>query len=74
MNTNLDFKVSEDRIVYVRSIATKDLPDALRAQTGDLSKVYGIYGSNGEQIALTKDRDMAFDLARNNALRPMSVH
>lgn len=74
MDTTYGFKANEDRIVYVRSIETSELPEHLREQTGGLAKVYGVFGANGEQIALTKDRSMAFDLARNNELTPLSVH
>jgi len=79
MNTRYEFEKStgrpEDaRIVYVRPLDTKELPDHIREQTGDLEKVYGVFGSNGEQIALTANRTMAFDLARDNELTPVSVH
>lgn len=64
----------DDRIVYVRSLATAELPEHIREQTGDLEKVYGVFGANGEQIALTANRTMAFDLARDNEFMPVSVH
>ena len=79
MNTSYQFDKTtglpqDARIVYVRPLATKELPAHLRAQTGDLEKVYGVFGANGEQIALTANKSMAFELARDNQLMPVSVH
>jgi len=79
MNTLYQFDKStgrpqDARIVYVRPMDTKELPEHIRVQTGDLKKVYGVFGANGEQIALTANRSMAFDLARDNELMPVSVH
>lgn len=74
MNGPQNFDAMYDRVVYVRPINTDELPDHIREQTGGLETVYGVFGSNGEQIALTKDRSMAFHLARDNAFEPLSVH
>lgn len=79
MNSSYQFdtktgRPQDDRIVYVRPMDTKELPDHIREQAGNLKKVYGVFGANGEQIALTANRSMAFDLARDNELTPLSVH
>lgn len=74
MNSSINFDQHYDGIVYVRSIKTDDLPDHIREHTGDLDSVYGVFGANGEQIALTMNRSMAFHLARDNEFRPVSVH
>lgn len=62
------------RIVYVRPLEAAELPDHIRLQTGDAKTLYGVFGPNGEQIALTPNRSMAFTLARQNELTPVSVH
>ncbi len=64
----------DQRIVYVRPIDLEELPSHVRAQAGGMSKIYGVFGPNGEQIAFTPNRATAFDLARENALTPLSVH
>ena len=79
MNTQYKFdkttgRPQDARIVYVRPLDTKELPAHLREQTGGLERVYGVFGANGEQIALTSNKSMAFDLARENQLTPLSVH
>jgi len=74
MNSPVNYDQLYNGIVYVRSIKTDELPDHIKMHTGSLDKVYGVFGANGEQIALTMNRSMAFHLARDNEFRPVSVH
>jgi hypothetical protein len=64
----------ENRIVYVRSVSTEDLPEDLRDKIGHTGTVYGVYNAEGERLALVRDRRMAFVLARQHDLRPVTVH
>jgi hypothetical protein len=64
----------EIRLVYVRSVAVSGLPDALREQIGAVETVYSVHGEDGAQLALVASRDMAFALARQHEMQPMSVH
>lgn len=61
-------------IVYVRPIAVADLPDDVRAQIGGLATVYSVNRPDGERLALVADRNLAFALARQHDLSPVSVH
>lgn len=63
-----------DRIVYVRSVKTADLPEAIRAQALGLDHLYAIHAPNGAVLALVADRDQAFVVARQNEFSPVSVH
>ncbi|MYA88929.1 MAG: DUF1150 family protein, partial [Boseongicola sp. SB0662_bin_57] len=36
--------------------------------------VYAVHSSDGERLALVKDRSLAFILARQNDLAPVNVH
>lgn len=79
MNTEFKFdktnaRLQDQRIVYVRSMDMKELPSHVRQQASGMTKIYGVFGPNGEQIAFTPNRATAFDLARENALTPLSVH
>lgn len=65
---------SEDRIVYVREVAVEDLPDDIRSQLGGLNKLYAVHSAEGERLALVRDREMAFVLARQNDFAPVTVH
>lgn len=61
-------------IVYIRKVAVADLPEDLQRQAGELDELYAIGNEAGERIALVKDRELAFTLARQNDLRPVSAH
>jgi hypothetical protein len=67
---------SEDdkRIVYVREVKTADLPEEVRARTGDIDHLYAIHATNGAVLALVPDRAQAFIVARQNEFSPVSVH
>ena len=65
---------TDERIVYVRPVATKDLPRELREQVGGIKTVFAVHSSEGERLALVRNRQIAFALARQNDLAPVSVH
>lgn len=80
MDVKYDFEAmgwpaeAENRIVYVRKLAVKDLPAEVQQQAGGLEALYGVYRADGEQLALVPDRTLAFVLARQNDLAPVTVH
>lgn len=63
-----------DRIVYVRPVASEDLPDQVRDQLGEAEVVYSVHNADGERLALVGDRKLAFVLARQHDFAPVSVH
>jgi len=58
-------------IVYVREVAADDLPDELK---GTPARLFALHDAEGNRLALTPDRRMAFALAKRNDLTPLSVH
>ena len=76
MNTKFDFNTlpGQDRIVYVRPVAAEDLPEEVQSQLDGLEMLYAVHNANGERLALVKDRKLAFILARQNDLVPVTVH
>lgn len=61
-------------IVYVREVKAADLPDEVRARTGGLDVLYAIHTGDGEVLALAPDRRIAFIVARQNKMAPVSAH
>lgn len=63
-------------LVYVRRVDVDDLPEAVQdeAREGGLDELYALHRADGEQVALVGDRLLAFNLARENDLNPVSVH
>jgi hypothetical protein len=77
MNTPFDFEsntVDENRIVYVRPVAVADLPEDLREQAPGMDQIFAVHSADGERLALVRDRELAFVLARQNDLAPVNVH
>jgi hypothetical protein len=58
-------------IVYVRELAADEMPDALRGTT---ARFFAVHDADGNRLAVTPDRRIAFALAKQNDMRPLSVH
>lgn len=65
---------AEDRIVYVRPVLVADLPEDVQSEVGDAEQLYAVHSSDGERLAIVKDRKLAFILARQNDFAPVNVH
>lgn len=75
MNTEIPFDAdTPNRIVYVRPVAVSDLPQKVRAQMQGVDTLYAVHDTDGERLALVRDRNLAFALARQHDLAPVSVH
>ena len=62
-----------ERIVYIRAVGADELPPQARSQIGT-SPVYAIHDETGARLALVGDRALAFVVARQNEMTPVSVH
>ncbi|UYV36339.1 DUF1150 domain-containing protein [Rhodobacteraceae bacterium D3-12] len=75
MHAKYDFETDTPaNIVYVRKVAVKDLPQEVQAEVPDLDSVYSVHRADGAQLALVHDRALAFSLARQHDLAPVTVH
>ena len=75
MNTPFDFKTLDaERLVYVRPVKVKDLPEDVRDHAMGAKQIYAVHSADGERLALVRDRSMAFALARQNDFAPVNVH
>ena len=75
MNTTYDFNASDEQaIVYVRPVKVDDLPRDVRDQAEGLETIYAVHNAEGEQLALVRDRALAYSLARENDMTPVAVH
>lgn len=75
MNRKFDFFPDKgERIVYVRPVEVIDLPEELQAELGELDRIYAVHNVRGERLALVRDRSLAFFLARQHDLEPVSVN
>lgn len=65
---------SDRQIVYIRAVPAEALPDEIRTRIGDDGPVWGVHSAEGECLALARDRHLAFVVARQNAMEPVSAH
>jgi hypothetical protein len=62
------------RIVYVREVAVADLPQDLQDEAAGLETLFAVHSPDGARLALVRDKAIAFALARQNDMAPVSVH
>ena len=75
MNESFETNIeTAENIVYVRPVALADLPDEIREQVEGMTELYAVHNGEGERLALVKDRNLAFTVARQNDMAPVSVH
>lgn len=69
------FPEGGSRIVYVRPVKVADLPAEVQAHAGGLQTIYALHdATDGDRLALVRDRALAFALARQNDMAPVNVH
>lgn len=61
-------------IVYVRPVAVAELSAELQEQAEGFKTLYAVHRPDGERLALVAGRELAFALARQNDMAPVSVH
>lgn len=74
MNTTFTFPQTKDRLVYVKPVAVSDLPQEVQDAAGELEKLYAVHNAEGAQLALVANRQLAFHLAREHQMTPVTVH
>lgn len=74
MDMKFDLEKIGQGVVYVKPIFAADLPDEMRTQVGDLEELFAVHNADGEQLALVANRKLAFHLARENNMQPVTVH
>jgi len=74
MNTKIDLSALDGRIVYVKAVSVSDLPSEVREQAEGLETIFAVHNSDGEQLALVANQSLAFALARQNDMQPVTLH
>ncbi|MDC0738253.1 DUF1150 family protein [Cognatishimia sp. SS12] len=76
MHSKYDFDhAMDDRMVYVREVPVADLPADMQEEAEGLDTLFAVYSAtDGERLALVKERRLAYVLARQNDYAPVSVH
>jgi len=74
MNTPYDLNADVGRMVYVKPISVDALPRNVRDQAAGLKELFAVVDSEGQQLALVADRNMALALAVQNDYAPQPLH
>lgn len=76
MNTVFDFDstAQNQRLVYVRPVNVSELPQEAQDKMEGLDHIYALHAADGERLALVREREVAFALARQNDFNPVTVH
>lgn len=68
------FPTLDSAIVYVRAVPVDDLPADVQAMMEGVATLYSVHRADGERVAVTANRDVAFSVARQHDMVPVSVH
>lgn len=74
MHSKHDLRALGANIVYIKPVATEDLPAEVQAEAGSLKTLFAVHNAAGEQVALVANPDVAAHLAQMNALQLVTVH
>ena len=75
MHSKYDFShFDTDDLVYIKTVAVTELPLDLQRQVGPDKTLYAVHKADGERVAVVENRALAYSLARNNDLTPMTLH
>ena len=74
MHSKYDFShFDTDDLVYIKTVAVTELPLDLQRQVGPDKTLYAVHKADGERVAVVENRALAYSLARDNDLTPMTL-
>lgn len=74
MNTKFNLDALGERVVYVKSVPVADLPAEIREKAGPVERLFALHDADGQQLALVANRTLAYVLARQHDMTPVTVH
>jgi hypothetical protein len=75
MHSKYDFShFDTDDLVYIKTVEVTELPLDLQRQVGPDKTLYAVHKADGERVAVVENRALAYSLARDNDLTPMTLH
>ena len=75
MHSKYDFShFDTDDLVYIKTVEVTELPMDLQRQVGSDKTLYAVHKADGERVAVVENRALAYSLARDNDLTPMTLH
>lgn len=63
-----------ENFIYLRPVATEDLPAEVQAEAGELKTLFAVHNTKGEQLALVANANVASHLAAEHKMQLVTVH
>ncbi len=74
MHTKIDLEGLGQNIVYLKPVATADLPDDVRKEAGGIETVFAVHNGEGAQVALVANPLIASHLAAEHNMQLVTLH
>jgi hypothetical protein len=74
MDMKHELKALAGNMIYLKPIATADLPQEVRDQAGTQETLFAVHNTQGEQVALVANPVVASELAAANDMTLVTVH
>lgn len=69
-----DLKSLGANIVYLKPVDVSDLPQEVQAEAGELTTLFAVHNTKGEQVALVANPQIAAHLAEQHNMRIATLH
>lgn len=74
MDMKHELKALAGNLIYLKPVATADLPQEVQDQAGSQETLFAVHNTKGEQVALVADPVVASELAVANDMTLVTLH
>ena len=74
MYTKREFKKLGANLIYMKRVATSDLPAEVQAEAGEAETLFALHNTKGDQVALVADPAVASHLAAEHKMQLVTLH
>lgn len=74
MYTKREFKKLGANFIYMKPVATADMPQEVRDEAGDAKTLFALHNTKGEQVALVANPAVASHLASEHQMQLVTLH
>ena len=74
MYTKRQFKKLGPQFIYMKPVATADLPAEVQEEAGEIEVLFAVHNTKGEQVAVVADPAVASHLADQHQMQLVTLH
>ena len=60
--------------IYMKAVATADMPAEVQAEAGEIDTLFALHNTKGEQVAIVADPIVASHLASEHKMQLVTLH